>query len=61
MQLTELDLSNISGKLLSEGERGGILGVGPADLDDVLIFLGLGVQGRVQLLQARDQNLKERF
>ncbi len=49
------DLLGIAGKFLAQGERRGVLGMGAADLDDVLPGLGLVVQRVVQMLQRRDQ------
>ena len=50
-----LDLLGVAGELLAEGDRGRVLGVGAADLDDVLPRLRLVVQRVAELLQGRDQ------
>ena len=46
---TKLKLCHIARELLAKGERGGILCVGSANLDDVCVLLGLGIQSIVQL------------
>lgn len=48
-------LLGIAAKLLAEGQRYGIHGVGATDLDDVLELIGLGAQGVVQDLDGRLQ------
>ena len=55
--LTELELRDITPKLLPERERRRVLRVRPADLDDVVKLLGLGVDGVVELLQPGQQDL----
>jgi hypothetical protein len=52
-----LDLLRISGKLLSQSQWRGILQMGPSNLDDILEFLCLFIQGSMQLFQARDEML----
>jgi hypothetical protein len=54
-----LDLLRISRKLLSQSQRRGILQMGPSNLDDILEFLCLFIQGSMQLFQARDEMLRD--
>ncbi len=49
------DLRGIAGEFLAERQRRGVLGVGAADLDDVVEGLGLGFERRMQVLQRRQQ------
>ena len=49
------DLLGIAAELLPQGNGGGVLGVGAADLDDVLPRLRLVIQGVVQGLQGGQQ------
>ena len=49
------DHLGIAGKLLSERDRGGVLGMGAANLDDIGPGLGLVIQCIVELLQRRQQ------
>ena len=54
----EFELAGIAGKFLAEGERGRVLGMGAADLEDIGPGLGLGVQRRVQVLQGRNERTR---
>ena len=48
---------HVAGELLAEGERHGVLEVGPADLHDPRPGLGLGVEGVAQGRHRRDEPL----
>lgn len=50
-------LLHVAAELLAERERGGILKVSTANLDDVVELLGLLVEGIPQLSECRDQRL----
>lgn len=50
-----VELLDVGGELLAEGERDGVLGVGTADLDDVLELFGLVVQGGAEFLEGWEQ------
>uniref|UniRef100_A0A6B0VA16 Uncharacterized protein n=1 Tax=Ixodes ricinus TaxID=34613 RepID=A0A6B0VA16_IXORI len=50
-----LNLSSVATKLLPQRQRHCILGVGPANLDDVLELLGLLAQGVQKMLEGRQQ------
>ena len=52
-----LDLEGVAAEFLAQRHRGGVLGVGAADLDDVLESLGLVGERAVQLLQARQRHV----
>merc|ERR1719341_1020873 len=54
---SKLKLCHIARELLSKSKRGGILGVGSANLNDVCILLSLGIQSIVQLLDPWKQHI----
>ena len=47
------DLRHVASELLAEGQRGGVLSVGPPDLDDVIKLLRLGIKSIVELPEMR--------
>ena len=49
-----VELRDVAGELLAQGQRRGVLQVGPADLDDVAEGFGLGVQRAPQAPHVRD-------
>ena len=51
------DLRHIAAKLLAQGQGGRVLGVGSADLDDVVKLLRLGVQS---IMKLPEMNTNER-
>ncbi len=54
---SRLHLRGVAGEFLPERQRGGILRVGTADLDDAGEFLALALKRRVQMRQRRQQAL----
>ncbi len=52
-------LRDIAGEFLTQRQRGRVLGVGTADLDDVVEFLRLGLQRILHVVQRRQQAVGE--